>query len=239
MRKFYSRLAQKETKRSVRRTIFYGTLTLVLLLCLVFFGIPTLAKLAIFISDSRNGSSPEKSEEIPPAPPRINFPVEATNSATFSISGAADANYTVEIFQNDVSTKTITASKEGVFQADGFTLTKGKNEFYAISQKQEGNKSHPSEKVLVDFDDIPPELTVDEPKNEAHFSGSGQKNVKVLGKTEPGATLIFNDHLVILDRDGSFSYNYALSDGDNILKIVSSDKAGNQNEKELKVTFSF
>jgi hypothetical protein len=66
----FSRLARKEEVRSLRQAFFFGILTIVFLLLLIFLGIPALIKMAIFLGEIRSSSTPVKTEDLlPPAPP--------------------------------------------------------------------------------------------------------------------------------------------------------------------------
>jgi len=239
MRKFYSRLAKKEEARSVRRTIIYGTLTILFSVGLLFIGIPTLAKISVLLLDIRKSNSvPDKTDTIPPAPPEFNSLPDATNSSSLSISGYAEPGSTVIVFQNDSQVKTALTSKDGNFLVNDITLSEGKNEFYAVAQDESGNKSQPSEKVVIYLNSKPPELTVDQPQDGSVFNGDKNKKITVSGKTNPDVALTLNDHVIVLNNEGSFSYLYTLNDGENSLKIVATDQAGNKTEKEIKVTFN-
>ena len=57
------------------------------------------------------------------------------------------------------------------------------------------------------------------------------------GMTYDNVTVTINDRMVVIKTDNSFSYTYPLNDGDNILKIVATDAAGNQTTVQRKVTY--
>ena len=63
------------------------------------------------------------------------------------------------------------------------------------------------------------------------------QNISVSGATDPGDSVSVNDRLAIVDKDGNFSYSLDLNSGDNKIKVVSSDPAGNQTTKELTVKY--
>jgi hypothetical protein len=46
-----------------------------------------------------------------------------------------------------------------------------------------------------------------------------------------------NDRLIVVDEAGQFSTTYYLNEGENVLRFVAIDQAGNQGELEIKVKF--
>lgn len=236
---FHSRLVKKEEAKSLRRTVIFGGLTILFILGIIFLGIPTLVKIAVFFSEIKSSGTPvEQSDILPPAPPKINSLPEATSTNSISLSGFAEAGSTVEVFLNNSSYKKVIASEDGTFLVDNLSLTEGQNEIYTIAQDQAGNLSQPSETILILFDKAPPTLEISQPQDGANFTGEKQRKIQISGKTEPGVNLIINDRLQILDKDGNFSLAFTLSEGENVLKFVATDKAENKTEKEIKVTFA-
>lgn len=68
-----------------------------------------------------------------------------------------------------------------------------------------------------------PVLLVNSPTNNTVVA---EDNVEVIGKTDPGATLIINDQTVSINENGSFDIKTPLSPGLNTLRIVSTNKFG-------------
>lgn len=235
MKKF-SLLARKEEVRSIHRAILYGGLTVILALSIVFLGIPALIKMAVFLGNLRASSLPiEVKDTIPPTPPIFAPFPEATNSAQFSFSGFAEPVSTIEIFLGGISTRKILIGNEGIFNIDNLSLTEGKNEIYAIAVDEAGNKSFESEKIIIWYDNIPPELEITQPVDKTIWENN---KIEVIGKTQPETIISINDHLVIVDKEGNFKYPLSLSFGENIIRVVATDKAGNQTEKSLTLTYS-
>jgi bacillopeptidase F len=237
MRKF-SRLARKEEKRSIRQAIFYGGLIFILALGIIFLGIPVLIKMAIFLGNLRSSSMPvELKDTLPPTPPVLKPLPEATNSAQLVVGGFAESGATVKIFLTGGEEKEVVADNEGTFTFDNLKLTLGKNEIYALATDKAGNKSVESEKIIVWYDNTPPELEITQPTDKMTISEEDNK-LEVIGKTDPEATVLVNEHLVVVDREGNFKYPLTLSLGENEIKIMATDKAGNQTEKSLIITYS-
>jgi hypothetical protein len=236
---FRSRLVKKEEARSLRKTLFFSGLSILLILALIFLGIPSLVKIAIFFSEIKGSSTPvEQSDLLPPAPPKITSLPWATNTSPISLSGFAEAGSTVEIFLNETSAAKVTSTQEGTYTIDNLNLAEGKNEIYAVAQDVSGNKSQPSQKITTLFDKTPPELTINEPADKTSFVGEKQRKMKISGKTEPDVDFLVNGHLEVLDKDGNFALSTTLTEGENIFKFEAQDSAGNKTEKEIKVTFS-
>jgi len=236
---FRSRLARKEEARNLRRALLYGLLTILVVILVLFWGIPSLVRIATFFNQWQSSSTPVgKSDLLPPAPPKINPIPAATKKDLLSISGQAEAGSTVEIFLQNAAIQTVVADNEGRFTIDRLKLSSGENKIHAVATDQAGNISQPSTKMTILFDNQAPELEIFSPQDRATFSGEKQKKVTISGKTEPGITLTINDRLIILNQEGNFSTTRQLSEGENIFKIVASDRADNQTEKEIKVTYT-
>ncbi len=237
-RKNRSRLWRKEKEKSLRQAVFFSFLTVGLALTLIFLGIPALIRLAVFLGEIRSSSLPiENSDTVPPSPVQLEALPEATNSAQIAVKGYTEPGATVEFFLSGSPAKKVVAEADGTFNSGSLGLTEGRNQIYATATDTAGNQSQKSEVYELYYDSTPPEIEISEPQENQEFSG-GQTKVFVKGKTEAKATITINDRLVIVDASGNFSYPLTLSEGENNLKIIVTDKAGNQAEKELTVTYS-
>lgn len=237
---FRSRLARVEKKRSLKKALLFVILTISLILTLIFFGIPTLVRVAILFANIKGSSTQttEQTDSVPPSPPQLNDLSEYTKDQNISLSGFAEQNSTVEVFLNGSPVGTITTNSDGKFFIEKVSLSQGKNEIYAIATDKTGNKSQPSQTITTNFDNTFPDLTVDQPQDGVTLNGDRQKKIKISGQTEPNVSLTLNDRLIIIDQEGKFSTDFTLSEGENELKIIAIDKAGNQTEKDLKIIFN-
>lgn len=232
-----SRLTRKEEARNIRRAFFFGFLTLFLVILLLFVGIPLLIRMAVFLGELKG--TPEQIETgdvIPPPPVRIHSLPEATNSAKLKISGFAEAGSTVEIFLDGSAVAEVLADNDGTFYTTGIELTSGTNEIYALAVDEKGNRSQESERQVILLDTEPPELEINEPEEGSTVSGPENK-ITLRGISENGVDLRVNDKLVLVDQEGNFSYQLSLDEGENSIRVVAFDKAGNQTEKELIVSY--
>jgi hypothetical protein len=237
MREGKSLLTRKEEARSIRRALIYGGLTLVLALGVIFFGIPALIRMAILLGDFRNSSQPVESKEtLAPPPPTFVPEPEATNSAILDLHGFSESGSLVKVFVNDESQEVV-ASQDGTFVLTGIQLIAGNNQIWATAQNQTGNTSEESEKMTIIYDNTPPDLEITSPTDKDSFYGD-QNKVEVIGRTEANANVWVNDHLVVVGREGDFSYPVLLQEGNNPIKVSAKDLAGNETIKELSVSYS-
>jgi hypothetical protein len=69
------------------------------------------------------------------------------------------------------------------------------------------------------------------------------QQLKISGKTEPGATIILflntNDEEIIANKDGEFNYTFKLKKGENTISVKAIDSAGNESQesKTYEVVF--
>ena len=123
------------------------------------------------------------------------------------------------------------------FVTEKLRLEKGKNSLYAIAVDKAGNQSTASTQSYIWFDNEPPELTISQPEDDTKFYGEHEKSITIQGKTESGVSLFLNDRLIIVGSEGEFSTTYSLNEGNNQLKLVARDKAENETEKEITVSY--
>ena len=233
-----SRLAKKEEARNLRRALLFSFLTLALALGLIFLGTPALIKMAIFIGNLRSASVPiETKDTLPPAPPKLKPLPAATNSAQITLEGFAEAGSTVEIFLSGISTKKTITETDGSFLVSNLELTLGRNEIEVQATDKAGNTSQKSNKLVIIYDETPPDLIIKEPVKGASFF-TPEKQIEIKGETEPEATVTVNGRFVIVDSEGKFNYPLTLSEGENRIKITATDQAGNQTEEEITINYS-
>lgn len=218
--KYYSRLERRNEKKAY----MLMALGVIVLIVFVIFGFPAILNLTSLVGGLNRKTTTQVENGLIPTTPRFSQTLVATKSATIKIWGVADSEISVEIFQNGVSQGLVTAAEDGIFKLD-VDLTRGANTFTAVALSETGEKSATSSPYEISYLNSPPKL-------EAEVSQEGV----VKGKTDPGTQITVNDRFAIVSGDGSFSYQLNLSDGENKIKVVATDPAGNRTEKELKVT---
>jgi len=234
-----SRLARTEKKKLRKQTFFFGLLTLVLIVVLIYFGIPALIRMAIFIGDLRGSNQQvEQIKGIPPSAPQLAPLVSATQSGSINIGGFAQAETTVVLYRDGSQVEETLTDDEGEFEFKFVKLYEGENEFWAIAENENDEESQPSTKQTVIYDTKTPALSLDKPNDGQEFSGDSEKTIAVEGSTDPEATVYVNDRYYSVNSNGGFSARLNLSDGDNKIVVKAVDDAGNEIVKEIRVKFN-
>ena len=232
-----SRLSLKTEKRT-RKTIILTSLGILLILFLLIkFGTNLLVGFSVFLAGSKNqaslGTNNSKTNFI--APPILNPLPSATNSAQIVISGKADKNTKINLYINDSQTDNTEADSNGNFF---FTENLSAGDSQIKVKTEVNNKfSDFSNTYTVSLKNNAPSLTVDSPSDGQSFS-KDQNSVNVTGKTDPNVSVTVNGFWAIINENNNYSYSLPLQNGDNQIKVIATDMAGNKTEKDLKVTYS-
>lgn len=233
--KKYSSRKSKEIL-AYRKAAITLILTLSILILILLFGVQGLVQLASFLGSLRSASVPiEKTKEELLLPPRLAALPIATNSANISVSGFAENGSTVEIFLNDVLVGSTLVSKEGKFEISDIALEEGENKVYAFVRKND-KRSAASRTMHIIFKESPPKLEISSPADNTVISDKEGK-AKIEGETDPEASLSINGHWVIVRKDGTFSFELSLAEGENKIEVVARDAAGNEVSKTLTVEY--
>lgn len=234
----YSRRESIEEKNNFRSAVILIILTIGVVIVLVVVGIPTVGKIATFVSGLKGGNTPITSnDKTPPAPPTFKTSPDFTNQLTTSISRSAESGATIKL-TFDGKEQSVLVDKDGNFSFQNLSLQNGDNIFFAFAVDSAGNISQKSAEKKIVYDNKPPTLSVDNPSDGSKFFGSGQRQVTIQGTTDSGASITINDRIVSVDDSGKFQYTLTLSDGDNKFTIKSVDQAGNSTEKDITLNFS-
>ena len=233
----YSRRIRTEEKKNIRKARLFIFLTILLLALFFVFGIPSIAKFAAFLTEIRRTNTKiEVSDNTPPPPPRFEPLPEFTKEDKVEISGQTEAGAIVKLFVNNKEAEVI-ANNQGHFNYT-FTLNDRENTLQAKSVDQAGNESSDSDKITVFLDKDAPTLTINKPEDGSQFYGANERQIVIEGISEEDAAVNINSRMVVVENDGSFSLYTTLSEGENSFSIKTRDKAGNETEKTLKVTFN-
>ncbi len=226
---------QKSQKRIIWNVVF----TIVVLYLIFFWGLPALiGGLSIFNRFKPNQSPPPAAlENATLAPPVLNIPFEATNSAQIKIPGYATPNTKINIYLDDNLVTTVTSHDDGSFQSDPVNLDIGTNNIYGKTVDDKNRESLPSKPITVTYSNDKPTLSISSPDDGTQIKG-GDKKVTVSGKTDPDNSVTVNGQTVVVQSDGSFSITTGINDGDNQIAIVATNSVGNTTEIQRKVTYS-
>ncbi len=209
--------------------------SLVIIFLLVKFGIPGLVSLSLWMGglhkDTTTTTKQQQQQFI--APPLLTQTFTATNSATISISGTGTANATVKLYNNGNYLDSMTIGSDGNFTFDQVTLTDGQNSLQA-KVTQNNAESDFSDPLTIAYLHAQPKLDISSPHDGDQFD-KNTTSTTITGATDPNVTVTINGYRAIVDTTGNFSYSYQLKSGDNPLKIIATDAAGNTTEKDLTI----
>lgn len=233
-----SRLSRKIEQQS-RKRLFYAIVGIAAVLFLLFrFGIPLLINFSLFLSGrtSSNTQAQTNTNNVFVAPPILDPIISATFSAQIKVTGTAAAHEKVTLYVNDNKTDEQDTKSDGTFLFNNVSLSTGNNTIKAQAL-QDANKSDYSNMATITVNNKPPQLTVDQPQDGQSFS-KDNNTVTISGKTDPDVKITVNDFWAIVDESGNYSYVLKLQNGDNPIKVMATDQAGNKTEKDLKVTYN-
>ncbi len=231
-----SRLERKQDEDITKKTVVLGVVTVLVFVLVIAFGLPFLIKLSIILGDAKNKNKADESAKVlPPLAPRLVSSFEATNSATFSISGVAEPKAQVELLKNDVSLGKKDVDDKGSFEFDGITLDPGENSFTALASTENGGNSEASKALTVLFDNEAPELNMINPSEDKITVDYA--DFDVAGKSQSGVSVSINGKLAMVDDEGKFKLKIQLNAGKNTVEIVVRDSAGNETKKTIEITY--
>ena len=234
-----SRLEQVSNRRFERNILFILLGIIILVVVAFFYAIPLLINFSLFILNSKgnNDSGISTNSPLYIPPPILNPLPDATNNSSITVSGsAAMPKQKVELFLNDVRKQDVTSGDDKNFVFKNVTLNQGDNDIKAKAVNPDNKESDYSSDFHILFNNKPPDLQLNSPQDNQTYSGSNQ--IKVEGKSISGARITVNGYWAIVDNSGNFSYLLNLQKGENKIKVIAADDAGNQSTKEITVTLN-
>lgn len=230
-----SRLEQISRRRSLHHTILILAGIIVLISIFIVYGVPMLINLSILAEKLKGNNDKDTVDNTSSyiAPPMLDTLKDATNSAQINISGSALPDQEIKLYVNGkyIDKTRVRTDKSFIFQ--DVNLEPGANSIKAkalISDKE----SDYSQDMQIAFINNAPNLDITSPRDNQSISNSDGL-VKVEGKTDPSVRVTVNDFWAIVESQGNFSYSLHLQKGDNAIKVVATDDAGNSTEKQIKV----
>ena len=234
-----SRLNKNLEKRT-KKTIILSILGIIIILFLLYkFGLELLVNFSLFVAGKNQSIIQNPSQINYVATPILNPLPVATNSAQIVISGTSLKGYSITLYLNNNSVDQTPTDNNGNFSFVE-NLNTGNNQI-AVRANYNNKQSGLSNIESIIYTNSQPTLDVSTPPDGQKFDkntiGSGN-TIVISGRTDAGATVTVNGFWAVIDDNNNFSYNLPLQNGDNQIKIVAIDQAGNKSEKDLKVNFS-
>jgi len=231
-----SRLTQQlesQTKRNLTITVIAIAIIIGVLWK---FGVPILTSVSYMLAGSKNEEEVAKKASYI-APPTLDDTFDATSSAHVDIHGSSISSSQIELFVNNRSVDTTDGADKNTFVFENVLLQQGDNTIKARVVTEDDQKSDFSNILTVAYLNKAPELSLETPTDGAEFQ-KDSKIVEIKGKTDPGTRVTVNDFWAIVDDEGIYTYTLPLKDGDNDIKVVATDDAGNKTEKSIRVKYA-
>ena len=230
-----TRVVKREQAKMLRQTIVWTLISVVILLVFLFIILPNAPRLLAKIAEKNSAFGQE--DTIPPQVPVFNSPALATNTKLLEVSGFAEAKSQVLVVLNGNQVADLTVGDDATFKY-AIELQEGENYLQAFSKDSSENESILSKEYVVMLDTQAPSLQFSESiKDGVQIVGKENRTYTLSGVTEPNAKVAINDRFLFARADGSFSYQIQLNEGDNVIKFIITDKAGNNLEQELHLLY--
>lgn len=230
-----SRLERHQNKTFIQKMAIAIVLFIAFVIFFFSVGIKVLVSFTLFLNQLANGENKQQTTEqkkvfntvaIDPIP-------SATSSGSILFSGTALNFDSLEIYLNNEKLDEIDISD--TFSGEVKGLEKGENTIYFIAKSSETKETKETDPYEVLYKDEKPKLEIQEPSDN---SRTNKDDIKVSGQTDKETSIRINGQPIITDSEGKFSTMVRLKDGENKIQIVAEDIVGNQEQKEIKVTYS-
>ena len=231
----YSRISKFQQQKIVKQSIILLMFTIIVIAVFIMILLPAVIRIVDSLG-KRAPSTTDNEEVIPPQTPILFPTLDATNSAEISLSGFAQSNTTVTLYNNGVRVQEVTPNVDGQFVFQFITLTEGDNDLNVVSRTEKKSEAK-SKQHIIALDTKPPTLTITSPADKTTVTRRREQSITISGTTDPKTRVYLQDKLLFANNQGGFSGQYQLGDGENVLKLKAVDTAGNITESTLTVYF--
>lgn len=229
-----SRLERVRSRKAGKQGVVYLLLAVGLVLGMIVWGLPGIARLASLFVSSEGETGNEL--ELKPTPPIFADIPEATYSAKVRITGYAQPGIEVALYMNGAEFGRKLTNDSGRFEFDQVPITDGNNQIYGYSLTKGDLQSEKSKEYTVRLDTDEPTVVIESPKDGEIFRGQTQRIANFNGTvSEEGSKIYIGERMAIVQADGKFSVAYQLVEGDQEIQIRAIDKAGNENVSLIKL----
>lgn len=171
------------------------------------------------------------------APPVIESPGDGTftNEQHITVTGTAAPNLTVKLFNNGEEAGETAADASGKFSGT-VSLAEGENVLTARVAADNG-MTDPSGEVRVVYDPNAPQLTIESPKNKSKHN---RETITVEGTVQDeNLNWVKVNNKLATVKDGRYSARIMLDEGENVIKVIAQDKAGNRTTKKVTISVDY
>ncbi|WP_221563727.1 S8 family peptidase [Alkalihalobacillus sp. TS-13] len=170
--------------------------------------------------------------------PVITSPADGThtNDENVTVEGQSAPGVNVHLENNGEEVAVVATNEDGSFSAD-ITLIDGENVLVATASNERG-MTDPSELVTVTLDQTKPELTIESPDDGLK---TNRMAVNVTGTVDDAHLdwVKVNGQKATVNEDGTYSHRMLLDEGENVIKVVAKDLAGNRKNQTVTVDAKF
>lgn len=237
-------LRRKESK-TTRKIILNFIIALVFVYVLINWGLPfIIGGLSSFNKLKPKPQVIKAEEDAAIAPPVLNIPYEATNTAVIKITGYSSPDSKVEIYVDEELKATVNTQSDGSFTAESIPLSLGTNNINGKTINDQNKKSLSSKNIRLIYSNDKPKINLTEPQEGQEVKGGDQtgsssnKKIKVSGKSDVENTVSINGSTLVLSSDGSFSTEVALNEGDNNITATATNQFGNSTSVSKTVKYT-
>jgi len=220
----------KENKQIYRRLAIIIGLTAILILVIWFWGISFVQIMGGL--NSKGSSEDNTSLDIPLLKPTLSGLPEFTNKGKITISGSTTTGADVVLYLNGAENGKTVADKSGAFSFTDVSLKEGLNFIKVVASNKAGQTQE--ERATITMDQTEPSLDITEPINNQVFE-KNTKTVTIKGTVEEDASVYINSIQTPIYQNGSLSYVFSLTAGENKIEIKAKDQAGNTKTINLTV----
>jgi hypothetical protein len=219
-----------------RQSVLMIILALIGALIFLFVVMPQVVQL-FFRSFGAGDLNFKQEDTIPPQIPIISSPPEATDQEKVKLTGFGEAESRVAVVVNGEEMARVAIDDQGNFSYT-LELTEGENLISLHGVDEADNESRTRDFVIV-LDTEMPSLAFEDLDEGRQIVGRDNQNMNIRGETEPNSQLTLNERSVFVRSDGTFTAQFYLVEGDNTLKFMVVDQAGNRTEREVRVSFRY
>jgi len=232
-----SRLQKHQKKQLIKSTLLYLFILFAIIYFISTIGLKLLLNTAVFFGNL--GSTPKN---VSPTSTNSDFignisidsiPT-ATNSAKFVIGGSFTNFDQLEFYINGERVNKITVSASNEFSEEIGDLKKGLNEIYVLAKSKKEKKEKKSKIFTIFYKSDKPKLEISEPTDKSKVN---KQEIKIVGLTDKETFITVNSLPLVVDSQGNFQTTIRLKEGENKIEIIAQDIAGNQEQKNLTLTY--
>lgn len=220
-----------------RLTITVGAIFGLLIVGIVgfsFFG-PQIGALFGFISVNKNDQGPTVKVSLS-APVFYELPSHVKDKE-IKIEGFTTPQTKVKLYVNGPEQAETYSNEEGIFNFENVSLNNGRNTLFAKSFSNDNNsESEKSETQVIIYDEKKPRITILEPEDNQTIKNLNER-VRIVGEINEEVEIRINDRLVVQKPDNSFDFLLGVKEGEVLVKVSATDKAGNEEIEEFKIYY--